>query len=356
MKILHILHFGNKDKRNGVIEAVLSLACAQRGAGAEVLVASASRNASVDSAEYQFFGNKRDLQSLLDTFKPDIAHVHDMYWPQMPMVAYCLKHSDIPYLLTFHGGASKVANRQKWLKKKAARILLFNYVIRNARHVVYLTEGERRSSIARRTNPHSLILPNGIALPDEVSGHTPQPPYTIVFMSRMDYHGKSLDLLGQAIEQLQGELAGKARFRFYGYTYDDTYKLFDRFGDFAKYCGYVQDRAKEQALAGADIMILPSRSEGMPVSILEGLAHGLPCIVTPQTNMADEIQKSGCGWVCQLSAQSIADTIRQAVSDYDTNFKTLRNNARRAAQKYSWPNVAALSLDFYSQTLSHSQK
>ena len=351
LKILHVLHFGSKNKRNGVIEAVLSLAQAQREAGAEVLVASASRNSSVPDSEYVAFDSRKSFLEILDTFQPDITHVHDMYWLEMPMVAKSLKNRQIPYILTFHGGASKTTNKRHWLKKKAARILMFNYVIRNAQRVVYLTEGEMRNSIAKRTNPRYLIIPNGISLPTQVTERQHATPYTIVFLSRMDFHGKGLDLLEQAIAQLKDKLSGKVQFRFYGYTYDDTYRVFEQYGDFAKYCGYVSGNDKDKILTDSDMMILPSRSEGMPVSILEGLAYGLPCIVTPQTNMADLVTDKHCGWVCQLSAQSIADTVRKAVADYVTNGKQLRLNAMAAAEEFSWQNVSKLSLEKYRNLL-----
>ncbi|MBR4803600.1 MAG: glycosyltransferase [Bacteroidales bacterium] len=353
IRVMHVLHFGRMNKRNGVIDAVLSLAQAQRRAGGEVLVASASQNTSVAENEYSLFRTKADFEALLLSFKPDIVHVHDMYWMEMPMVAHCLKNNDIPYLLTFHGGASKVSARKKWFKKKVARILLFNYVIRNAKRVVYLTEGEMRSSIAHRTNSRYLIIPNGISLPEKLPERLPEKPFTIIFLSRMEFHGKGIDLLEQAVSKLKNELSGQVQFKLYGYTYDDTYHIFDQYGDFARYCGYVQGEEKAKVLAEADIMILPSRSEGMPVSILEGLAYGLPCIVTPQTNMGDLVQNGRCGWVCQLSAESIADTIRQAVADYQSNSSVLQSNARAAAERYSWQNIANQSLEQYRNIITN---
>ena len=64
LKILHVLHFGSKNKRNGVIEAVLSLAQAQREAGAEVKVASASRNSSVPDSDYVAFDSQKSFQEI----------------------------------------------------------------------------------------------------------------------------------------------------------------------------------------------------------------------------------------------------------------------------------------------------
>lgn len=51
--------------------------------------------------------------------------------------------------------------------------------------------------------------------------------------------------------------------------------------DAVSFVGPVFDAAKRQLLASADVLLLPSYSEGLPYALLEGMAAGLPAIATP---------------------------------------------------------------------------
>ena len=47
-----------------------------------------------------------------------------------------------------------------------------------------------------------------------------------------------------------------------------------------RYVGTVRGAEKENLLRSADVYLQPSHNEGMPISLLEALAHGLPVIAT----------------------------------------------------------------------------
>lgn len=54
-----------------------------------------------------------------------------------------------------------------------------------------------------------------------------------------------------------------------------------------QYLGWVGGDAKEAALRHADVVLLPSHAEGMPITIIEGFAHGKPALATPVGGIPD---------------------------------------------------------------------
>jgi len=112
--------------------------------------------------------------------------------------------------------------------------------------------------------------------------------------------------------------------------------------------GPVLDEAKSRVLAGADAFLHPSRSEGHPMAVLEALAHGLPCLLTPVTNVADEVVAAGAGWRVEPTAQGIAAGLRQLLRADSEELRRAGAAARRLAEeKYRWDNVAVESLNAY---------
>lgn len=355
MRILHITDFGAAGKINGVSEAVLNLAKAQIGIGAEVRVAHTRPNTLVHEDFCSLLDNLRNFKTFICDYKPNIVIFNSFYDLKHPLFARILKRKKIPYVITFHGGASCKNYQKHHLRKFIANNLIFKSYVRNAKAVCYLNENERQSSIFLTTNRNSIIIPNGITMPDYIpQEYDSRQPIEILFFSRLDYIGKGLDVLLESINSIKDWLIdNNVHFSFYGYHYNDgTVEKIQSVGDVCQYKGYVVGNEKETIFKHADIMILPSRSEGMPVSIIEALSYGIPCIVTPETNMADIIEDYKCGWVTKLSKTGLLNSIKRAVNTYKNESYNLHKNAKKAAEAYEWNSIATDSTTKYHNILN----
>lgn len=82
------------------------------------------------------------------------------------------------------------------------------------------------------------------------------------------------------------------------------------------YHGYLSPPALASVLAKADIFVLPSRSEGFSIALLEALATGIPCLASPPS-VPSEL--AGVSNIRQLDSLScLHEHIRHIVKHYGT--------------------------------------
>jgi len=116
--------------------------------------------------------------------------------------------------------------------------------------------------------------------------------------------------------------------------------------------GEVWGEEKKKAFLSADYFIQTSRSEGMPMGLLEAMAHGLPAIVTEGTGFSDIVSEKQCGFGCKTSKEDIALAIKEAIEAKES-YQTHSQNARTLVKEnYEEKKVAKETLSAYRTLLS----
>lgn len=332
MRIVHVFSSGISNV-NGVTNVVENLSSHQRNLGNSVLVVNITK--------------KDEIPSIIQ-FRPDIVCFHGLYYFQYLRIAILLNKKEIPYVIQFHGGASSDNYKKHKLKKSIANTLFFNSFVKSARATVYLNTGEYNKSIFKKFECPFFLLPNGIVQRQSYSTKV-NSVINIMFFSRIDVYGKGLDILAKVIKRISElEIANSLVFTFYGHLYDSSKHFFEQFeSSLVEYRGIVYDKEKEKAFDESDIVILPSRSEGMPLTILEAFSFGRPVIVTPETNMADIVVENKLGWVTKLTVEEMLSTILDSIDDYKSDIVGYRERCFRFSFKYSWDAVARQSVESY---------
>lgn len=352
MKIFHISYFGKKRLVTGIVEAVMNLAKCQRDTGADVKVFIPFDHPFADGKYVVLIQSFLFLAKTIIIERPDIVVFDGMYDKYQIRTSFLLKILKIPYLIVFHGGASKDNEKRNYFKKKIANLLFFNRFVHWANKVVYLSEYEKERSIFRKQAPNDCIIPNGVNIPPEEEMTFIPGKIRILFLSRLDWYGKGLDVLCEAMKLLyDAGYASRIKFNFYGRKESENCEQLFQFGKMSTYYGYVEGKGKAEAYKDADLFILPSRSEGMPVAVLEALSYGLPCILTPETNMAFLVTEHQCGWLVNISSKDIYNTIVKIVDTHFENRKVLYENCRKTAKLFDWNDVASRSIMIYKEVL-----
>ena len=115
--------------------------------------------------------------------------------------------------------------------------------------------------------------------------------------------------------------------------------------DVIKFHGWVSGADKMNALASANIAVLPSYSEGMPNSLLEGMASGLAVIATPVGGIPSLIRSQEQGFLVKArDTSALANAMKQLIDDKALIQTMGETNRRFVLERHeisaAWPNVA----------------
>ena len=358
MKIIHVASY--KDEFfSGIKSVLVYLVPAQRKLGHEVLVINHEYNAIPIIPGEKYVKYRKDFLHIVDEFQPDVVLFHSLYGINDVLFSRYLISKHIPYLVEPHGGTTKENAKKSWLKKKIAKILYVNSFISKAMGVVYLNQKEADECVFNRLRRSYAVIPNGTEIHGKFKdAGSNDGKIRFIFLARIDIIQKGLDLLFPAIKQFNTEgYKEKAEFHFYGKARNVKWatkfnKYLESVDDNVCYHGPVDGDAKIHAYQTADVFLLPSRYEGMPMSILEALSFGLPCMITPQTNMEDIIKKYHCGWVTSTTVTSITNTLKQITREYAGHSQEFQENSFKAVEQFSWEKISKHSISCYQQMMA----
>jgi glycosyltransferase involved in cell wall biosynthesis len=271
---------------------------------------------------------------------PSVFSLHGVWMAMHGTTVRFAKRHRIPVLLTPHGSLDPWAMALSRSKKRLARLLYADRVLFgvDCYHALNLEEAQaiRNLGIAAPV----AIVPNGVDMPPPVLRAGQDPIRKLVFMGRI--HGKKgIRELVSAWRTLHQEfpawelvVAGPDEVGMRAELEQAAA------GTSVRFVGEVRGEAKATLLRDADAFILPSFSEGLPMTVLEAWSYGLPVLMTRECNIGEGFSQRAA-FELRPDVASIADALR--------SFFRLAPEARWAAgergralvqQKFSWTRVA----------------
>jgi glycosyltransferase involved in cell wall biosynthesis len=120
------------------------------------------------------------------------------------------------------------------------------------------------------------------------------------------------------------------------------------------FAGYVTGKEKIKVFNSADIYLFPSRhAEGMPTSVLEAMAFGLPVIARPVGGLANFFEDGKMGYMISTSdPQVFADFIEKLISNPELRADIGKYNHQYAYHRFKASSVAAQIINIHNIVLS----
>jgi glycosyltransferase involved in cell wall biosynthesis len=377
MKILHIGPV-NPNKASGVSASIIGLSKAQVIIGNSIALLPSEPPEVSKGAFYQDLvllsnpnlGHRNPwritdkwINVVNDKFgTPDIINFHDTYIPFHSAFGRICERADIPYVITPQGGLTHLAQNVKPIKKKIGNILFMDHFVKNAKALFATSQNEADDMMEYYPNSEIFILPNGID--EELLYLEPkmnkknlkefcnEDDLIVGFIGRLDVYHKGIDLLLLTIKSLQEKGYGdNIKLVMVGpfYTEADKNEIESlvnslKYPDKVMIVGPAYGDDKWEWLKTFDVFIHTSRFEGLPVAVLEAMAFGKPCIVTPGSNIQDIITASNGGFLCDESINSIASAIYESKEKKDELPKLGDNAKTYATNNLTWQIIAQRSI------------
>lgn len=232
-----------------------------------------------------------------------------------------------PYIISVHGSLNKYALAARSTTRK---LRYLRYIeggnFGNAAAVAYQSEEEREYSL---TFGPSIIIPNGID-PADFDGRPPAGAlrtlypelagrFVFLYLGRLDPN-KGLDLLLPAFASLQRErpnthllLAGPNERGYQAQL--ERLVAGSKMEAAVTFTGYIDGDRRLAALQDADAFVLPSRYEGLSMSMLEALYNGRPVITTNRVGLWRRLQDEACAHVIELDEGQLLAAMQSVVDD-----------------------------------------
>jgi glycosyltransferase involved in cell wall biosynthesis len=118
--------------------------------------------------------------------------------------------------------------------------------------------------------------------------------------------------------------------------------------DNVKFLGYLGGKELVEKYLESDVFILPSIWEGLPVSLLEAMAAGLPVIVTDVGGISGICLNGENALVVNPgNPEELASAMKKMIDDGDLRMKLGEKGRKTVEEKFSWKNTANSVMKIY---------
>lgn len=164
---------------------------------------------------------------------------------------------------------------------------------------------------------------------------------------------KGADLLRKAIIRVAAKCSGEMELLIYGQASGGKE---NNWPCPVHWLGVVRDdRVLAQAYSAADVMVVPSRQDNLPNTVIEAHACGTPVAAFNIGGLPDIVVHRETGWLAEaFDTEDLAEGILWLIAD-ETRHAAISVNARKSAEaRFSETVVAAQYVELYQHVLAHS--
>jgi glycosyltransferase involved in cell wall biosynthesis len=279
-----------------------------------------------------------------------------------------------PVMVAPHGSLDIWALKNASWKKRIAAVLFKDRQLRKATCIRALCHSEAEAIRAYGLTNPIAIIPNGVNLPkgEPIKPETKRRK-TLLFLGRIHpkkgipnlirAFAKSLKSTGEGRDPWQLIIVGwdqgghEAELiklcEELGVSFERRVKGTERLDSEASvlFFGPAFGDDKKSLLRNADAFVLPSFSEGLPMSVLEAWSYQLPVVITPECNLPEGFAADAAIRI-ETSVETIAHGLNSLFSMSASDLQAMGAKGRSLVEeRFTWKTIAAQMREVYDWML-----
>jgi glycosyltransferase involved in cell wall biosynthesis len=295
----------------------------------------------------------------------DLIHIHGLWLFHAFSAFRHAVRQDVSYIVSPHGALDPYLRRRSRGRKALTNLFWQQRMLERASALHLMTAEEVRLMRDVAPRVRRIVVPSGVRcetfkdLPDGrlfrerfVDGHDGP---LVLFLGRINYK-KGIDILIRAFVEVAREISA-ARLVVAG---PDDERLTPRLEAVARseglaervlFTGPLYGEQRLAALSAADVWALSSHTENLGIAVLEALAAGLPVVISPQVNIADEVAAHEAGVLAPCDPKRFGQALKGLLADHPQRLR-LGPRAQRFAAQYDWAAVGPRLAEMYRSVRS----
>ncbi len=289
-------------------------------------------------------------------FKPDVVHIF-FGIPDGPIGWVLKRVYGLPYLISLRGAdvpsdeVKRFARQYKLLRPFVRRLW------RDADALVAVSNGLREYAFETTPDLPIEVIPNAIELsvftPPRQRNH--DGPVRLLFVGRFNAF-KNVETLLEAVEhllkmgvdnfelQLVGD--GERRSNLERLTVEKGLTKYVRF------LGWVGREAIVERYRQADLFVTATTWEGMPNTVLEAMACGLPVVATQASGLDQLVQERVNGYLVEINkASALADRLADLIDNPYERWRMGKESRKIAEQEFAWEYITEQYVEIYRRII-----
>ena len=287
-------------------------------------------------------------------FKPDVAHIF-FGIPDGPIGWLLKRVYGLPYLISLRGADVPSDEVKRFAKHYKVLRPLVRWLWHDADALVAVSNGLRDFAVETTPDLPFQVIPNAI----ELSVFTPplhrnaDGPVKLLFVGRFNAF-KNVETLVEAVSRLKDMEV--ANFELHLVGDGERRATVERMvvekglTKHVRLLGWVDRSSIVERYRQADLFVTATTWEGMPNTVLEGMACGLPVIATKASGL-EELVKDGCnGYLVNINdAAALADRIAMLINNPHERWRMGKESRKIAEQEFAWEYIAEQYVAVYER-------
>jgi glycosyltransferase involved in cell wall biosynthesis len=274
---------------------------------------------------------------LLSRYSIRIAHLHvasrQSFWRKSILVTIC-RIFGARTILHVHG-----AEFMQFYREESGYIVrrCIEYVFNHVDHIIVLSPQWKRDVAEFTTNKNVTVIYNAVLIPELDGQRNTDSEPRIAFLGRLGKRKGIFDLLEafrevkKAIPTCKLDVAGDGELER-ARAHADELGL----GDSVSILGWVDSSEREKILRNAALFVLPSYAEGLPMSLLEAMAAGLPVVTTNVGGIPDLVTNDMEGIVVEPGdVEALGEAIKGILLDSELGDRLGKVARERISSQFS---------------------